>query len=373
MNTREHMNIGTSEHPKSAALESRGSSHDLPRVSVIIPARDAEATIISTLDSVFAQDYEGEMEVIVADGCETPTMSELIRQAHPSVKLISNPERVLVPGANAAFQTATGDFIVRCDAHVVLPPGYISRALQTLKRTGAANVGGRQLAVGTTLFERTVAIAMTTLLGVGDSRHRLGGQEGAADTAFLGVFSRRTLEELGGGYANLARNEDYELNYRLRKGGKTVWFDPELVVEYRPRGSMWALARQYFNYGRGKSVVLMKHPGSIRYRHLAAPGLILGLAVGAALTVAGFPWLLEALLLAYALTIVGGSVVVGFRRRDTAAALLPLALATMHLSWGVGFFIPERLQTDRLDDTLLPPPRKNLVGFLGRLLKRSEP
>ncbi len=311
-----------------------------PPVSVIIPARNAEATIIPTLDSILAQDYEGPIEVIVADGSETPAMSELVRRSHPSVKLIPNPERTLVPGANAAFRAATGDVMVRCDAHTSFPPGYVSRAVETLERTGAANVGGRQLAVGTTPFERTVAMAMTTPLGAGDARHRLGGQEGVADTAFLGVFSRETLEEMGGGYTNLAGNEDYEFNYRLRKRGKIVWFDPELVAHYRPRGTFWALARQYFRYGRGKSAVIMRHPGSVRPRQLAAPGLALSLAAGAALALAGFPWLLAALLLAYVSTLAVGAAVVGFRRRDPAAILLPLALATMHLSWGIGFFIP---------------------------------
>ena len=315
------------------------------RVSVIIPARNAEATIAHTLDSIFAQDYKGQIEVIVADGSETKTISELVRKSYPSVQLIPNPKRVLVPGANSAFRVATGDIMVRCDAHTTLPPGYVSRAVETLERTGAANVGGRQLAVGVTPFERTVAIAMTTPLGVGDARHRLGGKEGVSDTAYLGVFSRETLEEMGGGYANLSWNEDYEFNYRLRKRGKTVWFDPGLVVNYRPRDTFWKLARQYFNYGRGKSEVAMRHPGSIRLRHLAAPGLALALAAGAGLALAGFSWPLAGLLLAYVLTLVVGATVVGFRRRDTAAVLLPLALAIMHLSWGTGFFIPAPLSS----------------------------
>ena len=325
-----------------------------PPVSIIIPARNAEATIMSTLDSVLSQDYAGPIEVIVADGSDTPATSELIRRSYPVVKLMPNPKRTLVPGVNAAFRIATGDIIMRCDAHTTFPPGYVSRAVETLERTGAANVGGRQQAVGDTLFERTVAIAMTTPLGVGDARHRLGGKEGLADTAFLGTFRREVLDEMGGGYINLARNEDYEFNYRLRKRGKTVWFDPGLVVRYLPRSTPWALARQYFNYGRGKSPVIMKHPRSVRLRQLAAPGLVLALVAVAAVALVGFPWLLAALLSAYILTIVAGSAVVGFRRRDAAAVLLPLALATMHLSWGIGFFIPEKLHTGSPDDTLAP-------------------
>ncbi len=316
----------------------------LPSVSVIIPARNAEATITSTLDSVMAQDYEGPLEVIVADGSDTPATSEVVRGTYPEVRLIPNPERRLGHGANAAIRAATGDVIVRCDAHTIFPSGYVRQAVETLEETGAANVGGRQYAVGITFFERTVAMAMTTPLGVGDSRHRLGGKAGAIDTAFLGTFRRETLEELGG-YANLARNQDYELNYRLRKRGHTVWFNPELVVQYRPRGTLRALARQYFNYGRGKSAVLLQHPASVRPRHLAAPALVLSLVAGAALAAGGFPWLAAGLLVAYIAVLVGGAVVVGIRRRDATAVLLPLALATMHLCWGTGFFFRERAQS----------------------------
>ncbi len=325
-------------------LESRASLHPLPTVSVIIPARNAEATIESTLCSLSDQDYEGGIEVIIADGSDTPAMSELIRKrSYPKIELIliANPEKDLIPGANASFRVAGGDIIMRCDAHTVLPPSYVRRAVKTLDDTGAANVGGLQKAVGATFFEKAVALAMTTPLGVGDSRHRLGGKEGPADTAFLGTFRRETLEEMGGYDSSLIWNEDYEINYRLRKRGETVWFDPELVVEYKPRGSLWTLVRQYFNYGRGKSSVIIKHPASTRLRHLAAPGLVLALAGAAGLTFAGL-WEALAIPLAYALTILGGAAVVGFRRRDAAAVLLPLVLPAMHLSWGFGFFFPAR-------------------------------
>ncbi len=326
-----------------------------PSVSVVIPARNAGSTIIHALDALQAQDYPAPMEVIVADGSETQTMADLIRKHHPSVKIIPNPDRVLVTGANKAFRVAAGDIVVRCDAHTIFPSDYVRRAVETMERTGAANVGGRQMAVGKSFFQRTVAIAFTTVLGAGDARHRIGGEAGAVDTTFLGVLTRETLlNELNGGYSYLARNEDYELNYRLRKLGKTVWFDPDLVVEYWPRDSLSGLAKQYFNYGRGKSIIMMRHPASVRMRHLAPPALVLGLAVGAALTLFGFPWLLGALLLAYAAVILGGTAVVGFQRRDAAVLLLPIALLTMHLCWGAGIFFPERLPPPP------PPPPQNL-------------
>ena len=322
---------------------SDASSPHPPSVSVIIPARNAEETIASTLDSIFSQDYAGSVEVIVADGSDTSALSEAIRRSHPEVRIVPNPKQTVGHGANTALRVATGEIVVRCDAHTMLSPSHIRRAVKTLERTGAANVGGRQQPVGITFFERAVAMAMTIPVGAGDARHRLGGAEGPSDTAFLGTFRRDVLNEMGGYDATLIRNQDYELNWRLRKSGKIVWFDPELVVLYRPRGTFRALARQYFDYGRWKSVVLMRHPTSLRVRHLAAPMVVLALAAAVLLALAGAPLLAATLALMYLLTLVAGAAVEGFRRRDAAAVLLPLVLATMHLNWGIGFFLPARV------------------------------
>ena len=327
----------------------------LPSVSVLIPARNAEATIGGAIDSVLSQDYEGSVEVIVADGSDTAAMSDLVRRRYPTVRLVPNPEQIITFGIHAAHRVATGEIIVRCDAHTVFPPGYLRRAVSTLQRTGAANVGGRQLPVGASFFGRAVAIAMTTPLGAGGARYRLGGAEGPADTVFLGAFRRDALEAAGGVDPTLGGGEDYELNWRLRARGETVWFDPELVITYRPRDTVRDLAWQYFNYGRWKRVVTQRHPTSLLPRHLASPLLLLGLAASPVLAVTGATSTAAAVLLTYFLTLTLGSLAIGIRRRSFAALLLPLVLATMHLSWGIGFFIPVRTRRQ-------PTVRRRLFG-----------
>lgn len=315
----------------------------LPSLSVVIPARNAEATIGEALDSVFAQDYRGPVEVIVADGSETPATSKVVEEGYPSVRILPNPHRFLAAGVNAACKIATGHVIVRCDAHTALPPGYLRRVVEILERTGAGNAGGRQQPVGTTFFERAVAVAMTMPLGAGRARHRLGGGEGPADTVFLGAYPREAWDAVGGYAESLPCAEDYELNWRLRQQGKIVWFDPELSVAYRPRSTLRALARQYFRYGRWKRVVLRMHPGAALPRHGAAPLLLLGLAASALAVAADAPWpAVAALPVGYVATLTAASALAGLRRNEPAALVAPLVLATMHLSWGVGFMMPGR-------------------------------
>ena len=325
--------------------------NDMPPVSVIVPARDAAATLARALESVLAQDYAGGFEVIVADGSENAATGALVRRRFPGVRVIPNPGREIACGLNRALRAARHPIVARCDARAVLPPGYLTRAVGTLLRTGAANVGGCVNPVGSTFFERAVALATSTPLGAGDARYRIGGAEGPVDTVFPGVFRREALDAAGGFDETLLRNEDYELNWRLRERGETVWFDPALVVDYRPRGSLRALAWQYFDYGRWKRGMLARHPRSVRLRQVAAPLLLAALAASAGLGVAGglvstvapetgamLIYAAAAGPLAYVLLLLAASAALGLRRGRSEAMLLPVVVATIHLAWAAGFF-----------------------------------
>ena len=320
----------------------RADRGDSPPVSVIVPARDAHAALPGALDSVLGQDYDGPVEIVVADGSRTDRTRDLLRERYPEVRRACNPEATIPAGLNLSLARCRHAIVARCDAHARLPPGYLSRAVATLGRTGAANVGGRQRPVGETGFERAVALAMSSPLGAGDARYRLGGAEGPVDTVYLGVYRRSAIEDVGGWNEELRANEDYELNWRLRQRGFAVWFDPALVVRYRPRGGFRALARQYFGYGRWKAVMLARHPRSVRPRQLAAPLLVAGLAVSSGLLL--WPGLVSAiragaaatLLLAYPAALFACSAAIARNR----APALPVAAvaATIHLAWGAGFF-----------------------------------
>ena len=333
------------EHPPSVS----SSAGVAPPVTVVIPAHDAAATLPHALRSVFAQSYPGAIEVIVAETSPESRGGDLERE-FPQLRIVATPAGHTPVGLNKALQAATHDIVARCDAHATLPPDYIAIAVETLLRTGAANVGGGQKPVGATAFEETVAMATTSALGAGDARYRLGGEEGPTDTVYLGVFRRDSLQAVGGFDDRLRRNQDYELNWRLRERGEEVWYTPKLSANYRPRGRLGALARQYFEYGFWKRVVLGLHPRSLRLRQLAAPLLLLGFG-GAALAALGGllaeapttkRWLLAAAAappLGYMALLLAGSLVVGTRRRSWRALRLPVVLATIHLSWGAGFLV----------------------------------
>jgi succinoglycan biosynthesis protein ExoA len=304
---------------------------DMPTVSVVIPARNAAVTLVRALASIAEQDYPNIVDVVVAAG---DAATSKLAADHGAV-VVENPDATTPAGLNLALSASAGDVIVRCDAHSRLPRGYVTDAVKTLIRTGADNVGGMQVPIGETFWEQAIAVAMSSALGAGDARYRVGGAEGPAETVYLGVFPRTTLQRLGGFDERFERNQDYELNHRIITSGGLVWFDPDLRVEYRPRGSLRDLASQYHQYGIWRRRMSRLYPKSLRWRQRAAPVLLVGIGVS---LMAGLmtPWALVAPAI-YLLTVGVGGLIVG-REHGASAFGVPPALVTMHISWGTGFF-----------------------------------
>ena len=317
-------------------MPSEEQQDDVP-LAVIVPVGGAATNVAAAIQSVASQDYAGPLELCVAVDPLRPHIAPTVREIVPDARIVDNPARTTSAGLNAALRETTAPIVVRCDAHSAIPPNYLRQAVATLRRTGAANVGGRQVPAGTSWFTRAVALAQTTWLGTGGARYRQGGREGPVDTVYLGTFRRDALEKVGGFNTACRVNEDYEVNWKLRQCGETVWFDPALEVAYQPRQNLWALARQYFTYGCGKWAMLRIYPKSTRLRQVAAPLLVLGLAANAVFAAIGQAQAALVLPSAWLAVLFGGSLLVGVRRRDAAALLLPLTLATIQLSWGSGF------------------------------------
>lgn len=316
-------------------------------VSVILSVLNEEPHLAETLAAVFAQDWSGHLQIVVALGPSTDRTTEIaqeIANQNEGVCLVENLSGRTPDGLNAALAEATHPVVVRVDGHCVLPPNYVSLAVETLTRTGADNVGGIMAAVGQTDFERAVACAMTSRIGVGGAAFHTGGAEGPALTVYLGSFKKSTLDEIGGYDGSFLRAQDWEMNHRILSAGGKVWFNPEMRVTYRPRPNLKALAKQYFHYGRWRREIMRSYGETVSLRYLAPPALVVGLIVTllAALGCAATQHLglaLVALLptLGYLASVVAGGLLISGREPLKSRLLTPLALVAMHISWGVGF------------------------------------
>jgi len=313
-------------------------------VSVVLPILNEERHLAESIHAILQQEYDGEFEVILALGPSIDRTNEIaagLAKADPRVILVDNPAGRTAAGLNAAVAASRFPIIARIDGHAEVARTYLKDAVRLLHEHNAVNVGGVMAAVGRTPFERAVATAMRSVLGVGASRFHVGGQAGPADTVYLGTFRKDALIAAGGYDERFTRAQDWELNFRLRERGGIVWFDPSLIVTYRPRSTIKALAKQYFEYGRWRRAVVRSHKGSVNYRYLAAPFAVL---VNAASIILGFalsPLFFTPLAL-YLLAILVGGLALG--KSLLEKIILPSVFATMHMVWGLGFLTsPKRL------------------------------
>ena len=333
---------------------------EYPPVSVVLPVRNEERYLAESVRHVLAQDYPGPLELILAVGPSADRTEQIARDLaaqEPRVTVVANPTGRIPAALNVALSAARHQVIARVDGHALLPPGYLTTAVDTLKQTGAADVGGVMAAAGVTPFQQAVAWGMTSKAGVGSAAFHTGGGAGPTLSVYLGVYRREAIEQAGGWDEEMLRAEDWELNYRIRARGGVIWFIPDVRVTYRPRGSVRALAAQYFHYGRWRRVIVREHPETASFRYLAPPGaaalntagLLAGLA-GLAGLAAGAPTAVKALTaglaipLIYAAGITAVSAALSRGQQPKVRARLPLVLAVMHLCWGAGFLTsPRRL------------------------------
>ncbi len=319
-----------------------------PRVSVIIPCYNEKRTIARVLQAVHDQRFPTQdLEVIVADGMSDDGTREIVAEfarSHPglNLRLVDNRTRSIPAALNRAIESSSAPVVLRIDAHAIPYPDYIERSLQALERTGAANAGGLweiQPATGSWVA-RSIAAAAAHPFGAGDARYRTAGQEGEADTVPFGAFRREWLDRVGRFDEGLLSNEDYELNVRLRKAGGRIWLDPSIRSIYFARPDLRSLARQYLRYGFWKSRMLVRNVGTLRWRQALPPLFILAaLALAAAGSIWRPAWaLLGVQWAAYASVTIAAGLGVAITRRDAAMMVgFPLAVWTMHLTWGAAF------------------------------------
>ncbi len=309
-------------------------------VSVVVPALNEEQFIGRCLDSLRAQSH-ADLQIIVVDGNSTDATAEIVakhRADDGRVELLHNPRRSIPVSMNLGLARAVGRWLVRVDAHSVVPRSYVSVALERLQEERWGGVGGRKDGVGVTPAGRAIAVAMGSRFGVGNSTYHHGTRPSEVDHIPFGAYPVELLRRFGGWDERLVANEDYELDYRLRRGGARLLFDPNMCIEWYCRQSIPDLFRQYLRYGRGKLDVALLHPESLSPRHLAPPTLIAYLA-GAALTARRSPGFAAGLFGVYLAAVGAASAQVGRRLDSRRERLLTApAFAAMHCGWGLGFW-----------------------------------
>src|SRR5919108_6307641 len=133
-------------------------------ISVIVPMLNEARHVARLVGELAGQDFDGALEVLVADGGSTDGSVDVLRRAAESagvaVDIVPNPAGWVSQGLNACIARASGDLVVRLDCHSRYPRDYLRRCAIAAEETDALAVGGIVVPEGRTPFERAVACAM---------------------------------------------------------------------------------------------------------------------------------------------------------------------------------------------------------------------
>lgn len=315
-----------------------------PLVTVILPIRNEARYITRCIDAVVSQDYpHTRVEILVVDGMSEDGTRDIVAKfanLDPRVCLIDNPQRIVPTALNRGIRASHGDIIIRVDGHAVIAPDYVRRCIETLEHIEADCVGGSIHTIGETWMARGIAIAQSSPFGVGSAAFRYANTPQYVDTLAFGAYRREVFDRIGLFDEELVRNQDDEFNYRLIRAGGKIWLDPQIRSTYYSRSILRALWKQYFEYGFWKVRVIQKHGRPASWRHMVPAAFVLALLASAILgVILKSPVFFVALVLFYSLASLAASVWIAAHKGWQYAPILPLAFATMHLAYGMGFLV----------------------------------
>lgn len=313
-----------------------------PTVLAVIPTLNEERHIETCIRSLMDGDERlRRVPLTIADGGSTDRTVQIVekmKQEFPNLRILRNPKTLQSAALNLAAMRHSSEktrYLIRCDAHSIYPKNFIIDVADALDTTKAASVVIPMDAVGETCFEKANAWIVDTPLGSGGSAHRGGKKSGYVDHGHHAGFDLAVFKMIGGYDESFSHNEDAEYDERLVQARGRIYLDSDIRIRYVPRGNVAALARQYFNYGKGRARTARKHKRPLKLRQAAPLMALLGSVTGLILWPV-FP-LLAILPAGYLGLLAIASIGVAVWKRSMCGLLAGLASGTMHMSWAMGF------------------------------------
>lgn len=251
-------------------------------VSIVMPIYNEEKYIENCIESLLKQDYPLDlMEWIFVDGSSNDTTCDLIEDyivKYPKlIKLLNNPNKTVPYAMNIGIKAAKGKYIIRLDAHAEYDNDYISKCVHYLDVTDADNVGGIAETKSRGFVGNCIAKMLSSKFGVGNSQFRTNGKSGYVDTVPFGAFRKEVFERLGGYDERLTRNQDNEMNYRIRKNGGKIYLADDIHFSYYCRDSIKGITDMAVKNGMWNVITMKLCPGTMGMRHFVPLAFLLSL------------------------------------------------------------------------------------------------
>ncbi|MBL4655714.1 MAG: glycosyltransferase family 2 protein [Bacteroidia bacterium] len=316
-------------------------------VSIIVPCRNEENYIGPLIESVLNQDYPSEkIELLIMDGMSDDNTRNIVTQYsnnHSFIQLIDNPKKYVPFALNKGIQSSKGEIIIILGAHSVYPDYYVSRLVNWLNKLNADNVGGLWITNpgSDTLKAKAIALAQSNAFGVGNALYKIGTSEvQEADTVPFGCYKREVFDKIGFFDEDLIRNQDDELNARLKNSEGKMFLVPDVEINYYARDTYTKLWTMHYQYGYFKPLVNIKLGKPATWRQFVPFLFVTSLICSLAL----YPfhsYSLYIFLLIISLHSIA-NFIASFKISLPKIAMIPflfLAFLTMHISYGWGYLI----------------------------------
>jgi peptidoglycan/xylan/chitin deacetylase (PgdA/CDA1 family)/GT2 family glycosyltransferase len=184
------------------------------RVSVVVPAFNEELLLSKCLESLLAQDYAGDLEILVVDNASSDGTAR-VAQGY-GVKVISEPMRGYSQALITGFAAASGEIIACTDADTVVPPDWVSTMIsEYVRRPDLVALGGDVEFVDTNWKTRLLTRLFLPVFNRMDRANRSGPHLWGANMS----VRRTAFLEAGGWNPKFSLQADSELSTRLRKIG----------------------------------------------------------------------------------------------------------------------------------------------------------
>lgn len=314
-------------------------------ISVLIPMRNEKAYVRGCLDSIIGQIADrSDVEILAIDGASTDGTDEIVRAyaaRDERIQLVENPRGIVPTGMNLALARARGRYVVRLDCHATYAPDYLDACAAVLERTGADNVGGyiETLPGSESAVGRAIAVATSHRFGVGGSAFRVGGREMEVDTVPFGAFRRSVFDTVGLYDERLARNQDIELNARIRAHGGRIVISPKIRLQYYNRGTFAGLRDQAFHNGLWNPYTVWLVGGGLSIRHFVPMLFVMSLFLcgAAAFACPLAAWAFMGIVSLYVVTAALMGISAALKRGcPRLAPLVFAAFVQLHFAYGIG-------------------------------------
>ncbi len=319
----------------------------LPYVSIVVPIKNEERYLPQFMECIEKQTYDKtRMEVIFSDGKSTDATSEIIHSYMDNSKLVIkymvNENENAPSGVNVGIKAASGEVILRMDAHTIYDHKYVEWNVHYLINGYGDNVGCPIETRGEGTIGKAIAYVLSSKFGVGNSNFRVSKGGGYVDTVPFGCFYKALIDKIGYFDETLPRAEDNDFNHRIREKGGRIYMFGEIQSIYYSRDSIDKLVRMGFANGSGIADLMRKEKRAVGIRHLIPFAFLCMNVVGVVLAVCQVPIL--PLLYAIAMCFYGVldllfSIKSIKEQSVCSAALCVILYPIFHLSYGFGTLV----------------------------------